>query len=91
MFSSSVRTVGLNQFSKATAQAAGGNKVTATFPSLKREWEAKAETFPAVLPAFANDLSVKKVTLGQMKKTFNLNAHLFNNKCLSVSGIGGEY
>lgn len=90
MFSSSVRSVGLNQFSKVTAQAAGGQKVTATFPSLKREWEEKAVKLPAVVPAFANDLSIKKITLGQMKKTFNLNAHLFNNKCLSISGIGGE-
>ena len=44
---------------------------------------------PALVPAFASNIQLHKITLGQNKKVFNLNAHLFNNKSQSITGIGG--
>lgn len=89
-------TVGVNQFVRAVTQSVGGQKVTTSFPSLKRDWEEREEYFPSLLPAFASDMPLKKFSFSkqasaanQQKPVFNLNSHLFNKRSQAVSGIGG--
>lgn len=89
MISINARSAGIGQFSKAVVQAAGGQRVTATFPSLKRTDDAEA--LPSLVPAFASNLNLHKITIAQKKKTFNLNTHLFNNRCQAITGIGGNF
>lgn len=82
------RSIGIGQFAKAVTQACGGQRITSSFPSLKRDWEERAETMPQLVPAFAINLPLHKITL---KPAFNLNVHLFKNKSQAISGIGGKF
>lgn len=86
----STRASGLSQYAKAVTQAVGGNRVTVSFPSLKRDWDEREKAFPETFPVpyFAHNLKHHKVSI-QQKSVFNLNAHLFNSKSQAMSGIGG--
>ncbi|OTF71758.1 hypothetical protein BLA29_003265, partial [Euroglyphus maynei] len=79
------RSIGIGQFAKAVTQACGGQRITSSFPSLKRDWETRSETLPELVPAFAMNMPLHKITL---KPAFNLNVHLFKNKSQAISGIG---
>lgn len=84
------RALGLSQYVKAATQSVGGRSAAASFPSLKRdEWYKREETLPPVIPAFANDIQLNKLVLGQAKRVLNLKGQLFNNKSQSITGIGG--
>lgn len=83
------RAAGIGQLAKAVTQACGGQRVTASFPSLKRDWDERAETLPQLIPAFAVNMPLHKFNLPSNKGTFNLNFHLFKNKSQALNGIGG--
>ena len=81
------RSIGIGQFAKAVTQACGGQRITSSFPSLKRDWETRAVTLPELVPAFAMNMPLHKINL---KPTFNLNVHLFRNKSQAICGVGGK-
>lgn len=79
---------GLNQFVKAVTQSAGGQRVVASVPNLKRDHLERAHVLPSTTPSHASNIAIHKVSIGQKTPLAN---QLLKGRGQAITGVGGLF